>query len=161
MAAVLSCTVLLPALVLLVEVCSLAFEFTQVSRYLKDLRGTEERALKSRSEIINVVLLERLVATLNRFSDRAKVRLNDKEGYIDTDGREICPIKYDETDIFSDGLASVCIDGKWGFINTEGEEVIPLMYDEVIRMFHKGFAVVRIGEKKLAINELGYIVKKL
>ena len=67
--------------------------------------------------------------------DRAKVRLNDKEGYIDTDGREICPIKYDETDIFSEGLASVCIDGKWGFINTEGEEVIPLMYDEVIRMF--------------------------
>ena len=93
--------------------------------------------------------------------DRAKVRLNDKEGYINTEGKAICPIMYDETDIFSEGLASVCIDGKWGFINTEGEEVIPLMYDEVIRMFHKGFAVVRIGEKKLAINKLGYIVKKL
>ena len=59
--------------------------------------------------------------------DRAKVRLNDKEGYINTEGKAICPI----------------------------------MYDEVIRMFHKGFAVVRIGKKKLAINELGYIVKKL
>ena len=93
--------------------------------------------------------------------DRAKVRLNYKEGYIDTEGKVICPIKYDETDIFSEGLASVRIDDKWGFINAEGEEVIPLMYDEVIRMFHKGFAVVRIGEKKLAINELGYIVKKL
>ena len=93
--------------------------------------------------------------------DRAKVRLNEKEGYIDTDGREICPIKYDETDIFSEGLACVCIDGKWGFFSTEGEEVIPLLYDEVICMFHKCYAVVRIGEKKLAINELGYIVKKL
>ena len=95
------------------------------------------------------------------YDDRARVQLNDKEGYIDTDGKTICPIMYDETYIFSEGLASVCIDGKWGFINTEGEEVIPLMYDEVIRMFHKGFAVVRIGEKKLAINELGYVVKKL
>ena len=93
--------------------------------------------------------------------DRAKVRLNEKEGYIDTDGNEICPIKYDETDIFSEGLASVRIDDKWGFINAEGEEVIPLMYDEVIRLFHKGIAIVRLGEKKLAINELGYIVKKL
>ena len=66
---------------------------------------------------------------------------------------------YNETDIFSDGFAGVCIGDKWGFINTEGEEVIPMMFDEVIRLFHKGVAIVRLGKKICAINELGIIVK--
>lgn len=95
------------------------------------------------------------------YDDRARVQLNDKEGYINTEGKAICPIMYDETDIFSEGLASVCIDGKWGFINTEGEEIIPLVYDEVIGLFHKGIAIVRIGERKFAIDELGIIVKEV
>lgn len=95
------------------------------------------------------------------YDDRARVQLNDKEGYIDTDGKTICPIMYDETDIFSEGLASVCLDDKWGFINTDGEEVISLMYDEVIGLFHKGIAIVRIGERKFAIDELGIIVKEV
>lgn len=33
--------------------------------------------------------------------DSAKVRLNDKEGYINTEGKAICPIMYDETDILA------------------------------------------------------------
>ena len=75
--------------------------------------------------------------------------------------RWIKDIDYSTVRHFSQGHSAFQQNGKWGFINTEGEEVIPLMYEEVIRMFHKGIAIVRLGEKKLAINELGYIVKKL
>ena len=75
------------------------------------------------------------------YDERARVMLNGKEGYVDTDGNEICPIKYDETDIFSEGFAGVCVDDKWGFINKQGEEICPLIYDEV-RFFQFGRAAV-------------------
>ena len=56
--------------------------------------------------------------------ERTRVRLHEKEGYVDTDGNEIGPIKYEEPDIFNEGFAGVCVDDKWGFINKQGEEAI-------------------------------------
>ena len=54
-------------------------------------------------------------------------------------------IKYDNTNIFSEGFAGVCIDDKWGFINKQGKEICPLIYDEV-RYFQFGrVAVCRDG----------------
>lgn len=73
--------------------------------------------------------------------ERTRVRLHEKEGYVDTEGNEIGPIKYDETDIFNEGFAGVCVDDKWGFINKQGEEICPLIYDEV-RFFQFGRAAV-------------------
>ena len=84
--------------------------------------------------------------------DRARVLFNDKNGFIDTGGREICPIKYDETDFFYNGFAGVCIDGKWGFINKDGEEICPLIYDEIIHPFQDGVTVARLGEKLCVID---------
>lgn len=84
--------------------------------------------------------------------DRARVLFNDKNGFIDTGGREICPIKYDEADFFYNGFAGVCIDGKWGFINKQGEEVCPLIYDEIIHPFQDGVTVARLGEKLCVID---------
>lgn len=73
--------------------------------------------------------------------ERTRVRLHEKEGYVDTEGNEIGSIKYDETDIFNEGFAGVCVDDKWGFINKQGEEICPLIYDEV-RFFQFGRAAV-------------------
>lgn len=84
--------------------------------------------------------------------DRARVLFNDKNGFIDTGGREICPIKYDEADFFYNGFAGVCIDGKWGFINKQGEEVCPLIYDEIIHPFQDGVTVARLGEKLCVVD---------
>ena len=74
-------------------------------------------------------------------NERTRVRFHEKEGYIDTEGNEISPIKYDETDIFNEGFAGICVADKWGFINKQGEEICPLIYDEV-RFFQFGRAAV-------------------
>ncbi|MCX6165801.1 MAG: WG repeat-containing protein, partial [Ignavibacteriae bacterium] len=61
----------------------------------------------------------------------AKVELNDKWGFIDKEGNEVIPIKYDEIFNFKEGLARVKLNNKWGFINEQGREVIPAKYDEI------------------------------
>lgn len=101
----------------------------QVLRKSKDNELGEE--ILSRYEWVDCVFCD----------DRARVLFNDKNGFIDTDGREICPIKYDEADFFYNGFAGVCVDDKWGFINKHGEEICPLIYDEV-RFFQFGRAAV-------------------
>ena len=55
----------------------------------------------------------------------ARVKLNDKWGFIDKTGKEVVPPKYDETGNFHEGLAKVKLNGKYGFIDTTGKEVVP------------------------------------
>lgn len=70
------------------------------------------------------------------------VGLRKKYGFVDTTGKVVIPIKYDDVDggspreIYSnnwsgDGLMSVCINGKWGYIDRKGEVVVPIIYDRV------------------------------
>ncbi len=61
-------------------------------------------------------------------------------GLIDKYGKEIIPIKYDEVNHFSEGLAAVLKKGKWGFVDTNGIEIIPLKYDKVTN-FKNGTAL--------------------
>jgi hypothetical protein len=80
------------------------------------------------------------------FNDgRAKVKLNNKYGVVDTDGNEVIPLKYDEVDL----------DGKEYFSrealailrkHTEGNEVVSLKYDRVGH-FYEGRAYVKLSEK--------------
>ena len=64
--------------------------------------------------------------------ERTRVRLHEKEGYVDTDSNEICPLIYDKVRFFQFGRAVVCREGLWGFINEQGEEVVPCVFDEKI-----------------------------
>lgn len=70
------------------------------------------------------------------------VGLRNKFGLIDTTGRVIIPIKYDNIDGGSpsekysnswsgNGLISVCINSKWGYIDRNGDIVVPIIYDKV------------------------------
>lgn len=70
------------------------------------------------------------------------VGLRNKYGFVDTTGKVVIPIKFDDVDGGSpkkkftnnwsgDGLMSVCINNKWGFIDRNGKIVIPLIYDKV------------------------------
>ena len=60
------------------------------------------------------------------FSPITEVKLNGKWGFIDTNGKEITPIKYDFCRSFSHNYdnATVKLGGKWGFVDTNGNEVI-------------------------------------
>ena len=87
----------------------------------------------------------------------AKVRLNDKWGYIDKTGKEVTPLKYDTAYDFSGGLACVKLDDQYGFIDKTGKEVIPLRYDDVCSFF--GFktriAIVNLGGRWIRIDSQG------
>ncbi|MDR2027184.1 MAG: WG repeat-containing protein [Prevotellaceae bacterium] len=45
---------------------------------------------------------------------RARVGLNGKYGYIDKNGKEIIPLKYNNAGRSSEGLFPVKLNGKWG-----------------------------------------------
>lgn len=92
-----------------------------------------------------------------------------KWGFIDSLGREITPLKYDQVWDFSEGMAAVnigsseCTGGKWGFIDKTGKEVIPLIYDYVgmidsdydLYGFQFGKAIVGRGDEIFYIDRTG------
>ena len=51
-----------------------------------------------------------------------------KYGFINKEGKEVIPFKYDDASDFSEGLARVLLNHKEGFINKEGKVVIPFKY---------------------------------
>ena len=79
------------------------------------------------------------------------VKLNGKYGFIDKEGKEIIPLKYDEVREFREGLATVELNKKWGFVDKEGKEVISLKYDCVYQNFIEGLAIViqKIEKKRI------------
>ena len=86
-------------------------------------------------------------------------------GFIDLNGKEIVPPKYQQVENFSDGMAAVMKGNKWGFINTEGKEVIPCQYKKVELPFTDGTAYVikfpKQGELKEELLEgVGAIIDK-
>ena len=84
----------------------------------------------------------------------ARVKYNDKFGYIDENGKEICDIKYDIAENFCNGFAIVKYKGKYGFIDKNGNEICEIKYDNV-REFCEGFAEVCINAKWAFIDETG------
>ena len=59
----------------------------------------------------------------------ARVKSNDKWGFIDTKGKMVIPCVYDYARSFSKGFACVVSNGKLGVINQSGEFVIPPIAD--------------------------------
>ena len=49
--------------------------------------------------------------------DIGEIRVGRKLGFITTEGKVICPAKYDKTLSFSEGIAAVKFNHKWGLIN--------------------------------------------
>ena len=74
------------------------------------------------------------------------VALNGKCGFVDKDGREVIPLKYDDAGKFSEGLAWVELNEKYGFVDKDGREVIPLKYDYA-GSFSEGLSRVELNKK--------------
>ena len=69
----------------------------------------------------------------------AKVRINWEYGFINKEGKEVIPLKYDDAESFFGSIALVFKGeinkyesqkkGKYGYINQEGKKIIPLKYN--------------------------------
>lgn len=91
---------------------------------------------------------------LDFLEDLAKVRLNEKWGYIDTTGQEVISPKYDFVSNFDENLAKVIVDGKYGFIDKTGKDVAPQIYSDVGN-FTEDLAWVKINDKYGFIDKAG------
>jgi hypothetical protein len=58
-----------------------------------------------------------------------RVIINDKWGFIDINGNEICKCKYDWVNNFCNGYALVYLKPYYGYINVNGIEIISKIYD--------------------------------
>ena len=78
----------------------------------------------------------------------------DKFGFIDQNGTEVIPYKYDSAGVFFEGLAPVELNDKWGYIDQNGTEVIPYKYDWA-GVFFEGLARVELNDKYGFIDKNG------
>jgi transketolase C-terminal domain/subunit len=69
-------------------------------------------------------VIEAIFDQANSFSEGlAAVSRKNGWGYINTEGKEIIPIRYSYADAFSEGHAKVMMDGKWLEIDKTGKTV--------------------------------------
>lgn len=87
----------------------------------------------------------------------ARVKYNDKFGYIDESGKEICDTKYDIAENFINGFAILKYKGKYGFIDKNGNEICEIKYDDV-HDFCEGFAAVKLDDKWAFIDKTGNLI---
>jgi len=91
------------------------------------------------------------------------VKIEDKWGYIDSEGKIIINPQFDEAFLFSEGLALVKTNNKYGYISDDGKYVINPMYMSATYFFD-GLALVvtengyptfinKKGEIKFTVNE--------
>lgn len=87
----------------------------------------------------------------------ARVKIDNKYGYIDKGGLFIIPPQFDNAWYFYGGLAVVKINNKYSYIDKSGLLIIPLQFDNVSN-FYKGLARVRIGEQERYIDKNGRFI---
>ena len=97
-------------------------------------------------------------------SGRIIVGLGGKYGLLDTDGKEIMPLRYDVILDFSESLAVVRVEDRvgdrHGYINLKGEEVIPVTFERA-GQFKEGMAPVKHQGEWYLIDGQGKFVFKI
>lgn len=86
--------------------------------------------------------------------DLLEVELNGMWGFINKEGKEKIPLKYDSVKSFQNGFAKVKLNGKWGFVNKEGKEIAKPIYDKE-ESFSFGLAAVKKNDKWGFVNTEG------
>ena len=74
------------------------------------------------------------------------VKLDGKSGVIDTTGKIVIPLVYDDVTGMSSDLVAIRQNNKWGFVNHKNEVKIPIIYEDC-GGFNLGLAPVKNGEK--------------
>ncbi|NLX13251.1 MAG: WG repeat-containing protein [Phycisphaerales bacterium] len=70
------------------------------------------------------------------------VRGRSGVGVIDTQGRIVVAMEYEDAGILSEGLVPAKQGGRWGYVNLDGKWIVPPRYEEA-GAFLNGFAAVR------------------
>lgn len=76
--------------------------------------------------------------------ERVGVKINNRYGFIDKEGRLRIANRYENVLPFSEQMAGIQIKGKWGFIDKAEQLRVQPFYDEV-QQFKNGVAMVRKG----------------
>jgi hypothetical protein len=87
--------------------------------------------------------------------DMILAKKGNKYGYINIHQNEIIPFKYEDIDLFSEGLAAAKIKGKYGYLDRKGNEIIAFQFDDVEGFNSVGFAIVSKNSKYGLINKKG------
>lgn len=100
--------------------------------------------LKSRSDVFSVRYSKeerKSLAEKASFSEGLAVAdLHGKKGYINNEGNEVIPFKYEEAGRFKDGIALVKKDKKYGYIDKKGNEVIKIEHTSISTFDINGLA---------------------
>ncbi len=80
-------------------------------------------------------------------------------GYVNTDGKQLIPFKYEDAYEIKGGMYRVKYDNKYGFLNSKGKEQIPCEYEEagdfvlgcavVKRYKEKGYFIINLNNEVL------------
>ena len=85
------------------------------------------------------------------------VKLNNRWGYTDAEGKKIIDFKFEDAKSFSLGLAPVKYEGKWGYINKNGDMVIENRFEDAVPFSSNGAAAVMTYDSwdfiMLCVNE--------
>jgi hypothetical protein len=91
------------------------------------------------------------------------VRVHKLWGFIKASGEFLISPRYEEAELFFEGLAAVKQKGKWGFIATDGQFIIPPQFDygriePTMTHFSEGLAGVTKDGKFGYIDKTGAFV---
>lgn len=138
----------------IVEVDSACCDSTVAVKDMSEKVSTSTNT-SSINSVSNVEITSAFAIRIKRYNELgtfseglALVRRNGKWGYIDIEGNEVIPCKFDGEEYggrghdFSDGLAVIVKNGKHGYIDKKGEIVINADYDEA-GDFSEGIACVQ------------------
>ena len=89
----------------------------------------------------------------------AVVILNEKYNFINTSGKLLSELWYNDAWGFREGFAPVKLNGKFNFIDTEGKLLSEQWYDWVDD-FREGFALVELNEKYNHIDTKGNLLSE-
>ena len=92
--------------------------------------------------------------------DGSKVNydLNEQQGFVDENGNEVIPCKWEDVGFFSEGLAyAEDAFGRIGFIDKKGKVIIPCQWEDAAP-FLNGKAFVQTNGSWLRIDKTGKVI---
>ncbi len=88
----------------------------------------------------------------------ALIKVDEKWGYMDKQGKAVIQPQFDSAGYFSEGLAHITLDGKPAYIDKSGKVVLKPKIDSHWGGFHEGLAAASVGKKWGFIDKKGRFV---
>jgi hypothetical protein len=101
------------------------------------------------NELKNEELLSKLILL--------PIKVDDKWGYMNLDGKIEIPATYEEAGLFHEDFAAVVQNGKFGFISKANKFVVDPKFDEAYD-FSDGRAIVELKDKMGLIDRNGFLI---